>query len=161
MATRDPSLVPNTRTRSLGGTISILQSGKPVAISKATRTDGNHAAIGAKSDRTSTAEYIGKYVDPLDDLSPAQVVNQRDTIASAYSEELAVVRECQHVGSLRRVWGAALSLSAAASFGTAAWLLLVHSHHWGDDNRNYDASGGPAGGVIVSPLSRGPSSRTG
>src|SRR5215471_17082199 len=103
MATRDPSLVPNTRTRSLGGTISILQSGKPVAISKATRTDGNHRAIGAKSDRTTTAESIGKCVDPLDDLSPAQVVNQRDTIASANSEELAVVRECQHVGALCRV----------------------------------------------------------
>jgi len=26
------------------------------------------------------------------------------------------------------LWTAALSLSAAASFGTAAWLLLVHSH---------------------------------
>lgn len=25
-------------------------------------------------------------------------------------------------------WGAALSLSAAASFGTATWLLLVNSH---------------------------------
>jgi hypothetical protein len=26
------------------------------------------------------------------------------------------------------LWAAALSLSAAASFGTATWLLLVHSH---------------------------------
>jgi hypothetical protein len=26
------------------------------------------------------------------------------------------------------LWAAALSLSAAASLGTATWLLLVHSH---------------------------------